>query len=100
MSEVEVKYLFQCQTGHCTYKTADEDWVRFDQAACAAGHSSGWSAAKDCNLWEMTVDDAIEYVLQAGEADPDEWSQQIGSEWAAWLEGRVRQGSIDTSERR
>ena len=73
----EMKLLCECSTGAAPGEQTDADWYRFDRAASAAGHASGRSAANDCDLWGMTVEDAIAYVLEPGEADPEAWAKQI-----------------------
>ena len=65
----KVKYLCECSTGTAPGEKTDDDWYRFDKAAKSAGHASGRSAANDCGLWGMTVEEAIAHVLESGEAE-------------------------------
>jgi len=71
------KHLFDCRTGQTPGQQECHDWYRFDKAARAAGYASGLEVANDHDLWDMTVDEAIDHVLQPGEADPTEWAKQI-----------------------
>ena len=41
------------------HEATDEQLSRFDAAARSAGHPSGKAVANECNLWGMTVADAI-----------------------------------------
>lgn len=53
------KLLCECEDGRYPGQRVDDDWHRFDSAAKAAGHASGFSAANDRGLWGLTVGAAI-----------------------------------------
>tara|TARA_Y100000401_G_scaffold108989_1_gene104755 strand:- start:57 stop:272 length:216 start_codon:yes stop_codon:yes gene_type:complete len=57
------KMMYDCKTGgpEDSGRTCGE-WDLFDLLAHRNGHASGYSAARDHELWDLTVADAIDAI--------------------------------------
>ena len=64
-SEIDLKkIMYECQTGELKDRGQKcDEWYLFDSLASRAGHNSGYSAARDYDLWDFTIEDAINEIV-------------------------------------